>query len=191
MTINLESCSFHKENPAISSCTRCHRLLCSEDRNNIKTWHHSGEGEFGQNYCPICYVTPLINNRYESLIGIFIGLIFVPAIIFLPVSIALILAIFPFFIIVASIQLYKIRGSKLSRVEKDADNFISSLNNKSVLFTSIKGTDLPTDFDPDAKLTIKDPKHLVCFQCGGNLLITDKICPKCGDSSKDELQAKF
>ena len=82
------------------------------------------------------------------------------------------------------------RGPEYSRAKKEAENFLNSINDKSILFTSSEGTHVPPDFDQEARLTINDVKHLVCIQCGCYLSKTPRYCPICSSSFKDEFLRK-
>lgn len=66
-------------------------------------------------------------------------------------------------------------GTKVSRAKKEAKEFLNSINNKSILFTSKKGNHESAKFDHTRKLSIKDPKQLVCFECGSDILFTEKF----------------
>ena len=68
-------------------------------------------------------------------------------------------------------------GTKASRAKKEANIFLNSINKKSLLFTSKKGNLEPADFGHTIRLSIKDPRLLVYFECVSDLLYTDKFCP--------------
>ena len=186
MTIDLGPCSFHKERPAITGCTSCHRLLCSEDRKSIPTYRNRV-----QDYCPICYASVLKTKPFGFIFSIIVSFILFPLVIFTTQDVISqeFYILFFFGTVLVLLRLAYMSISNNSRAQKEAKYFMNSLPTKLTLLKSTKGTQEPPKFNNETEFTIKDSKHLVCFQCGTDLLMTDKFCPICGDSTKDELQA--
>ena len=91
-------------------------------------------------------------------------------------------------VIIYIIIIFITSKSKVVRFEKEANDFMNSLPDKSILFNSSKGIKNSSNLSRQNTLTIKDPEHLVCFECGEHLLIKDKFCPNCGNDTLNELR---
>ena len=195
------TCSFHPERKSVAICTRCHRNLCSEDRRIFDNKKQVGPRTFElikQDYCPVCYVTLLKRNDnkiYFYLLGMIFLTIFIPIIGYGKISgndilyFEIVLIIVIAFTIMFILIINKVDGSKMSNAELEANRFLNSLDDKSILFSSVKGKDPTFDLSHYKLLSLPDSRHLVCLQCVEHLSLTDKFCPNCGNSTDDEFQA--
>lgn len=188
MSSNLGSCSFHPDRSASTSCTRCHRLLCSEDTKVLKSNKRSLKGN--QYFCPICYVSAFKDFFKFAWFSLVLTIIFLPVSIYyytmhnlIPtVGFGLISLLPVAFFIVSYVKI----GPEYSRAKKETNNFLNSLNDISVLFTSSEGASKPPVFYQERNFNSNAVKHLVCFQCGRDLSKSPRYCPNCSGMRTDE-----
>ena len=163
MTVDLGSCSFHTDISASTSCSRCHRLLCPEDRKNFN--FNMGSGVEEQDFCPICYFSALKDLFKFVWFSLLLSLLFLPLSIYFS---------------------YVQRGPEYSRVKKEVNIFLNLFDNKSILFTSSNGIPEPPYIDQEARFTVNDAKHLICFECGSDLSKSPRYCPNCSGRTTNE-----
>ena len=211
------ACYYHPEKMAVSTCERCHRPICLEDKRMYHQTHYVnnnyGNSNFGSSsyettreYCILCYAAQKQSNVTGSIIG---GAIFI---IFLIFGISMftsftnsfnsfgpsmgnspfsnfmgLFMLFAIFIIILIVG-----GIIYSKLQSDqavdeAMRFRNSLNTDNIKSSS-GVSNLTNSFKP-----LYQKKRaigtLTCFECGGTLNFEDQFCPRCGNDTKDELRA--
>ena len=188
MTVDLGSCSFHTDISASTSCSRCHRLLCPEDRKNFN--FNMGSGVEEQDFCPICYVSALKDLFKFVWFSLLLSLLFLPLSIYFflvdNVVLAVFFGLFSLLGLAYTILSYVQRGPEYSRVKKEVNIFLNLFDNKSILFTSSNGIPEPPYIDQEARFTVNDAKHLICFECGSDLSKSPRYCPNCSGRTTNE-----
>ncbi len=186
-------CAYHPKKIAVTTCTRCKRAICLEDKRVFTTGGSTNYHSY--DYCVICYATRLKSNSQFITIGAIIALV-IPLLIIISMAfdgtsisssdiLPFVLFIGIFFF--AFFLNYTISKNKASKAEQDANDFISKLDDKSILVPSTDG--VSQDFVQNSSFSSYKNHQLICFECGAYITRKDKFCPNCGDSTKDELKA--
>lgn len=186
-------CAYHPKKVAVTTCERCKRAICLEDKRIIRTSSSSSSTTYVHEYCIICYASQMKNKTksmvFASLLslGIF-SIVFIILINDNEISSAdyapyFLFTILFFFIFLAASKSIK---KKALEAEKEANIFANSLENREVLSNSSSGASDVNAFD---NFSTTNKGALSCFQCGGYLTLKDRFCPNCGDDTKEERQA--
>lgn len=204
-------CEYHPHRTAIDKCTRCHRLICLQDKTTYTTpinQYNSTQTYYASTVlCPLCYYTATQESRKfldKSKQGFSVFII-----------VALLMIIFFFIMVARSISDFNNRASDagFDNQESPMDQlllpflgFIAFLGIAGLLFTKFfKSSEEKLDTISEKAATqktefletIKDPSirekyegvKFTCFQCGNVLSERDKFCLNCGDSTRDERKA--
>ncbi len=196
-------CAYHPNVMASNICERCRRPICSSDVRIYTKWrgrrHH--RVKIYRRYCVPCNAAVLQHDA--SLEAQF------PGIVILIIGTFIAFAIHPLFaliVIVFGFFSYYSQKSKADRAMAEVTAFQQSTatsrrttNPKTPIITAsrpqvtaspaVQSTVPLTSNSEDA--TTPGEFAMVCFECGEKLLLTDKFCPNCGDSTQEELQAYY
>ncbi len=212
------SCAYHGNIPASVVCERCRKPICDSDvRMYIKT---TKRGKYRRRelrrYCILCNAAVLQSDASLAQnippLVVLVIIAYIVAAYFHPI-IALI-------IIVIAIFAYNDKKKKANRAAAEATRFQRMLPPHRLAATNTRPlsmmqqspsstTRLPTSsttmhssrattvstMTTTPKIHSKSPSSkrfvIVCFECGEKLLLTDRFCPNCGDSTQEELQAYY
>lgn len=213
----MSHCHYHLQRKAITKCARCSRNICFDDKRLYRDQHSSFIGDnpisgIGENlssyvktleYCILCNATALRNDINPIKIILYL----IPFILFTiivsvlyPPSTIVFSAFSIVFIIIYIFQVLKAR-----KAENEAMLFKESLKideySSTYGFLTSKGG--ISNIDDNAQIDIYSTRtskvgtkrpakeqifHMVCWQCGSGLELSDKFCRICGDSTKKELE---
>lgn len=181
MAIDLERCSFHKDRPSISTCTQCHRFICSEDRKTLKNRNPASQETIELDFCLICYVAKVKDNLYGQVVIVVAVVFFALAMLFTPYGVlSIIVSLILLILVIIPLKLLFKQKAELSKVKKEKKGLLNSIHNNSEVYTSTMREQESLELDDEADFTSQEPKHLVCYQCGEFLSVDDKYCPNCG-----------
>ena len=190
-------CNYHPNRPAVDKCERCNRLICVEDkmvyrdaRYRSHNYQYRYRYETPYTFCPVCYYEVIKQQNVGGgvvfaklfsicFLSIFIlifisvfGFIFtIPEISDLPSGFNIFFTIFPLFFI--AIPGLIILGLVISLIR--SPRRASEATQEQEVFLSQANTSVPFERN-----------NIVCNQCGALLQRSDRFCPTCGDSTKDE-----
>lgn len=195
------SCAYHLNRKATAICFICKRPICKID--NTTTTESSNN-----DYCILCNAGNLNQIAYTVLVLFMIPVIGIYILVLFNPELEFFLAIIPIIIVADLIVFYKIKSSARSAKVK-ADGFIDSLGfrpdlEKESEFKKYDQFPLQASFELQERIAQNEPDSDIqkrpvfsndgsvnCFECGTKITIKDKKCPSCGNSTKEEFEAKY
>ncbi len=201
-------CAYHPQNVANLICERCRRPICFSDRKVYTKWKGHGHHRIRETreYCVFCHAAVLQHDAslevlfpqflVYGLIGLFVSIFFPPMLLIM---------------IGIGIFSYLNAKQKANSAASEAALFYRSISSSTQIVSgssttrmislqtrpaAASPTPIPTTSTRPNELTSEldtsgNQFVLVCFECGEKLLLSDKFCPNCGDSTQEELQAYY
>jgi RNA polymerase subunit RPABC4/transcription elongation factor Spt4 len=170
------ACAYHSLKIGITKCTRCNRPICLEDKNIYEDIRRKGSRRkyvVNQDFCPVCYsikldedLKPTFGDYYFY--GFITIWIIITLIIFFP------FALFGIYILYSTIKTKREDQEKAFQARIGLETFRNEIENDEVI-------------KKNKKILDQNINNFTCFQCGSIIVASDKFCPNCGDSTKEEL----
>lgn len=208
------TCDYHPNKMAVTTCERCRRPICLEDKRIYRKRHRRSHGKYSttyytsHEYCVLCNASQLRSDANP--LGF---LIFIPFLVFFFIIFGgaagaaggvgpffTIFILFFLFIIVSAVFSTIRAREKAEQAENEAMNFKATLYSTNDAtsrpsFNYYKTSPVPDSYDnPYFQKSNKEIKKapdlfsIVCYECGANINLEDKFCQNCGDSTKEEIK---
>ncbi len=173
------NCSYHPNEPAVTTCERCRRPICVLDKRIFRKTRHHGEHSYTESYeyCPVCYSDAKIGESTSGIVG---GIIFLVILVFFFVPLFTGLEFFnPIILIFLLIPIVMIimGPMRIAKAKSEQKAFLQSTQTQMQIRPQ-------SSFVNNFKRT--SSVDVVCFQCGSPISLDDAFCSSCGDPTTDE-----
>lgn len=213
MVMSASRCSYHPEKVAVTTCRRCKRAICLEDKRMYQRTHYKvnvgGEILVGNNplydnvksykttndYCILCYASQKKSKVSGTIAGLVIIIILMIFVFILstfslqgnfPDGISFNPGSLPAAYYLIAILIILLVIGEIIKEKLQANKAID----EAVAFKKSLNQNSNYDtskFDASQKKTFIS--QISCFECGSMLDVTDMFCPNCGNDTKDELRS--
>jgi hypothetical protein len=187
-----ENCSYHPNQVSKLTCERCNRPIYEADKRIYRQINFNADDSSYytyHDYCLLCKASQLKSDNLRSaiILGV-IGIIFV--IIAIRFEFPINMLIFGFMAI-GGLAFYFYRIQPAMRSESEAINFKNSIIEENPELNATRIFGFSKNFHPEIidRFSNKEYHALSCYQCGNIIAPSDKFCPHCGDSTKEELSS--